>query len=85
MPAMPSTLEDNKVDEFLEEAIGAAGRRVGLLVWCESEERVCGTGDSIRHRARHIACNALNLSDNELDEFLEEASGAAGGRKGLVC
>ena len=39
---------------------------------------------SIRHRARHIARNALNLSDNELDEFLEEASGAPGRKVGLL-
>ena len=37
---------------------------------------------SIRDRARHIARNALNLSDNELDEFLEEASGTPGSK---VC
>ena len=39
---------------------------------------------SIRGRARHIARNALNLSDNELDEFLEEASGAPGRKVGLL-
>ena len=39
---------------------------------------------SIRDRARHIARNALNLSDNELDEFLEEASGTPGSKVRLL-